>query len=123
MSGFDVDWSKVVIVPGMPPESVQIGPRRYEVLFDLEELHRVEHDDGQDLYGQSDHAKLRILVDPSLPHDQRADTLLHEVLHGLTELTGIADDLGPKREERVVGRLTPALLDLLRRNPQLDGEP
>lgn len=102
-----------------PPATVQIGPRRYDVLLDLEELHRIEHDEGDDLYGQSDHGKLRIIVDPTLPFDQLADTLLHEVLHGLTELTGIIDDLGHKREERMVRRLTPALLDLLRRNPEL----
>lgn len=59
----------------------------------------------------------RILIAERLAERQERDTLLHEVLHGLFGLVGLISD--DSEEERIVGTLTPLLLDTLRRNPQL----
>jgi len=41
------------------------------------------------------------------------------VLHCLAVQTDLSSDWGKEREEEVVARLSPALFDLLRRNPKL----
>lgn len=68
--------------------------------------------------GNCQYLKQRIDIDPAQGGDGRADTLLHELLHAAWYVAGITE-FTSKQEERVVGALSPLLLDVLRRNPKL----
>lgn len=56
-----------------------------------------------------------IRLDSTRPPSLVAQTLLHEVLHAVWVFT----PLPTKREEDVVTALSPILLDVLRRNPEV----
>ena len=102
-----------------PPDQVQVGPHRYTIQFDDTALNIESVREGEDLVGHCDRRALRILVRTGMAHDQEADTLLHETLHALCEVIGFDSELGEMEEETFVRRLTPILLDTLRRNPAL----
>lgn len=102
-----------------PPAEVQVGPHRYTLTVDADEMNRVQVAERRGLMGHTDHAHLKIVVSPDQAPDQAADTILHEVLHTITWSTNLDERLGAKREEDLVCRLTPLLLDVLRRNPDL----
>ena len=65
----------------------------------------------------------RITIKPGLHPDQEADTLLHELIHALTGSTGLTASGAVLEDsdtaEIVTAALAPALLDMLRRNPDL----
>lgn len=67
--------------------------------------------------GECDIHELVIKLDPDLPPDQLAVTLLHEVLHGIWYVG--ANLAGKVTQEDAIDALTPTLLDTLRRNPAL----
>ena len=67
--------------------------------------------------GSTDHDQLVIVIDGRAPGGVRRDTLLHELLHVVTEITGLHFKWGDERDEEIVRRLSPILLELLRRNP------
>lgn len=98
------------------PESIDVGPFTYTVVTDELDVLRTCVSEHKELLGFHDEKALRIVVDPSQAPGQQRDTLLHELLHAVAAMTGA--DLGDN-EEKVVRRLSPALLDLLRRNPNL----
>lgn len=52
------------------------------------------------------------------PHHQRV-IVLHEILHGIIQLTAQEDRFVPKGDEPIVDAMSVALLDLLRSNPHL----
>lgn len=103
------------------PAAIIVGPYRYEVTADELARLRVEHAEQKVLSGHSDHDALRINVDtgPAVAADTSRDTVLHEVLHAIAFLSGLSSDWGTQREEEIVRRLSPLLLDVLRRNPAL----
>jgi len=99
------------------PAVVQVGPMRYSVVADKAKCDAEAVDTGRRVMGYSDHSALEIAVKAGMARDQEADTVLHEVLHCcLRQSDG---ELGNEVEERVVGSLSPLLLDTLRRNPAL----
>lgn len=57
-----------------------------------------------------------IAIREGLSEDQTSDTLLHEVLHAVFLATGLN---GEDREEELIERLTPMLLQVIRDNPDL----
>ena len=95
-----------------PPPRIHIGPHTHAVEYDPD-----LYTSGE--FGKRDGNRARITLCPGQSPTILRDTLLHEVLHGVLDVTGIAHELGDEKEERYVRRLTPALLDLLRRNPRL----
>ncbi len=103
------------------PAVVEVGPFRYTVTADELERLRIEHAEARQLSGRTDHDLLRIYVDTTAAAgaDTRRDTLLHEVLHCLAFTAGLSAEWGSEKEETVVRRLSPLLLDALRRNPAL----
>ena len=93
-----------------PPSKVVVGATRFaiELTADLEG------------YGDTTIAKSRIRVQKGMDVHAERDTVMHEVLHALLENVGLAYEMREDDyEEKVVRRLAPALLDLLRRNPRL----
>lgn len=101
------------------PAELIVGPNRYTVTGDELERLRTEHAERSQLDGHTDHGTLRLLVNTALAADQVRDTLLHETLHALAFLSGLSSEWGSEKEEAVVRRLSPLLLDVLRRNPDL----
>lgn len=63
-----------------------------------------------------DHQTIAISTKQS--EDQIADTYLHEALHAIFSLTTLHRDMKLKREEDIIKRMTPALLQVLRDNPR-----
>lgn len=62
-----------------------------------------------------------IAIDDSLICSRRQERLLHEVLHALFEHTGLTQCLIERRrltEEELIYRLSPALYQFLRDNPE-----
>jgi hypothetical protein len=100
------------------PSSVVVGPYVYAVVADRALVDRASIEGKEVELGECDHKRQRILIDPDLGPDATAEVLLHEVLHALTYATDLDRDLG-ENEEPTVARLAFAMLDLLRRNPQL----
>ncbi len=101
------------------PDYVDIGPHRYTIVCDEAAIDKVSREEQDDLLGHTDHGTTTITLSPDQSASMLADAVLHEVLHALTSVTGIANDLGDDDDEAMVNRLSPALLDALRRNPAL----
>lgn len=101
------------------PKAVHVGARRYAIVADQVALDRAQVKLRADLNGCTNNEQLVITLDATNHADVVKETLLHEVLHTITEYTGVDDDLGADDEEKVVNRLAPVLLDVLRRNPKL----
>ncbi len=95
------------------PARIQIGPTRYDVLYDRKVLESTV----DDCKGVTSTEHQRITIDPDRGPDAVARTLLHEVLHGCWALAGNRADKVP--EEIAIRTLTLPLLDTLRRNPDL----
>lgn len=98
-----------------PPSEVTIAGLRYEIVDNLREL----VDEGPNLLGMCDRRRQRIVVDLDQHEQQAAETVVHEVLHALTHVTGLADEWGDETEEQVVSRLAPALAQTIGTNPHL----
>lgn len=103
-----------------PPETITVGPYRYTVVVDDDEILRRSREQSTDLLGCAEHRQLTITLRPEQAPDMLAETLLHELLHCLNEMTGVTSmfDDGDSQES-FVARYSPALLDTLRRNPDL----
>jgi hypothetical protein len=106
------------------PQTVRVGVYTYRVTEDGTEWARYVNDGtGKDRAGFSDHNTLVIAINPGLAPDQKAETLIHEVLHAawwigsVGSLEALKDDADV--EEFVVSHLSPWLLMTLRDNPEL----
>lgn len=98
-----------------PPASVKIGPHRYRITFaDARTVRLI--DDATGSLGECDTKHGVITVDPDQSPTQLRDTVLHEILHAAMALIGVTEDPGVDRdaEERIVLRLSPVLLELVR---------
>lgn len=92
-----------------PPKRIVIGNHVFKV--------RLGSIRSGALLGQTTHRKTLIKVDGSCSASQVRDTVLHEVLHAV--INDGPNDLDPDVEERIVRVIAPALLGVLRNNPQL----
>lgn len=101
------------------PTEIIVGPFVYTVSTDENEMLRTCREERTDLLGFSDHRLLRILIRPDQADGMARDTMLHEIVHVVASVSGLAEDWGSEREEQIVQRMTPLLLDVLRRNPKL----
>lgn len=90
--------------------NVRIGAKNYIVSV-------TEHDEvfweNDDIEGFIDYSRSRIVLKPNSP-DAVKETMLHEILHGLFENTGIDTEVDA---ERIVRLLTPRLHAFLKDNP------
>lgn len=101
------------------PRSVIVGPFRYTISRNRAAIAAAAKERGEELEGCLQAHKLLLLVSPDMPEERQAEAMLHELLHAICDATGLTVPLGHKAEERVVAAMSPALLDMLRRNPKL----
>lgn len=105
------------------PDQIIVGPITYDVVIDQAAIDRRSIDLEASLMGHHDGVTQELTLDPDLRPDQMAETLFHELLHAICHVYGvdlggaIGADGGP--EERAIRTLSPALVDTLRRNPEL----
>jgi hypothetical protein len=93
------------------PASVKIGPHRYRLEVDRNGV----LEGAGSCSGATLGRRLLIVIDGQLEGTQRAEVLLHEVLHGCLASHGMDHD----EEEAVVNAAAGPLLDALRSNPGL----
>jgi hypothetical protein len=101
------------------PETIVVGPVTYDVSVDEKELLEACRSERSDLFGYCSVRKQRIVVGLDQGDDCLRDTLFHEVFHAVFDMVGLNADLGDDEEEKLIRRLTPAVLDVLQRNPRL----
>lgn len=101
------------------PDTIKVGPFHYMVEQNRHAINHASVTSGEVLLGQCDHDHLVIRLSPDMPRERAAEVLLHETLHAITHLTGAIKDLGYDIEEAMVNRVAPALLAVLRENPDL----
>ena len=101
-----------------PPSKVHVGQRTYTI--NLDDTGRLRERDSS---GETYNDLRQITVSGHLPPEPMREVVVHELLHALTEYTGLHHDLEDSSvtvsDEQMVGRLAPALVDLLRGNPTL----
>jgi predicted nuclease of restriction endonuclease-like (RecB) superfamily len=98
------------------PTYVYVGPHKYEISFKTSHLRQLEEDLGSQLYAGVNHGQLRIVIGKRSALSQQQDSLLHEVLHAMFTHTGLSNELEDDLEEKLIRRLTPFLLDLVKHN-------
>lgn len=69
-------------------------------------------------FGRTDHFQAKLFVNKDQTQDQLRDTVLHEVLHAICFNYGVQTGT-EEEEEALIKTLTPVLLDVLCRNPEL----
>lgn len=87
------------------PDRVKVGWKDYEVVLTEARLNS-----GAELYGQIDHDAQIITLRGTSTHDQLCATLLHEVLHAVSDMYGLG------LEEKLVEDLTNALYTVYKDN-------
>lgn len=104
------------------PGFIKIGRLLYTVVSDAATFHELSQGDSgvrSNDHGASNHHRTMIAINPSDSPTQKADTLLHEILHCIWFVSS-ADDIqrmeGDK-EEATIARLTPWLCLVLAENP------
>lgn len=101
------------------PEQIAVGPFAYTINTDRTAHLEVCATEHSDLLGHCNRRTQTISVDTSQVADQLCDTLVHESLHAITDLVGLASEWDSDKEEAIVTRLSPAILGWLRANPKL----
>ena len=99
-----------------PPKRVTIGASSWTVRV-TEQIDASADDKLGITNGRRSEIQITSVQSPS----SMRDTLLHELLHALCYESGLSPAMGIAEddEERMIRILTPSLLLLLRRNPQL----
>lgn len=99
------------------PASVQIGPYAYDVILESIDIESTDVDVHEfQALGTVNPASLTIHIEPDQHPMMMRNTVLHEVIHAIRNLTGEAGD---GDEETFVSSTSALLLDTLRRNPVL----
>ena len=103
-------------MPALLPERLFIGGRAYSIFWSQESWNASGRDEND--YGYSNHKKLTIHINPNQHKDQKADTLLHEVLHCCMAMVGNVDNYKgvSDLEEHIVSTVTPWVLAAFRNN-------
>lgn len=92
-----------------PPAQIHVGPATY----------RVKVRKHMELLGERENEQTEILIQADQSLGCMRDTLLHECLHAVVFCSGHGYQLEHDEEERLVRRLAPWLLGLVRDNPKL----
>lgn len=89
-------------------DSIKIGWKEYKIIEK-----EVIYVDGMPCYGSINHEKQEIFIRSIDTKAQQEATLLHEVLHGVSDMHGIVMD------EEIVTRLADALYTVIQDNKQV----
>ena len=89
------------------PSNVKVGYFDYDIKEDSNLIEAL---------GQTKLDKLTIQIDPNYPEQIIKETLLHECLHAVLRGTYIVSD---ETEEKLVSIMSPALMLLVKDNPDL----
>ncbi len=117
----------VMAAPALPT-TIRVGAVEYTVTQDRDEWMKIEHEtQTKGYYGHSHHKDAKIYLNPDAAESVTRLTLLHEVLHCLTESamgapvfdTATLGEERDDREERIVRMFEAPLLNVLRDNPEL----
>ena len=91
-------------------EDILVGCLRYKAMVASRPFSATsKHADSN---GYIDYNKTELLIRPGQSATRERETVMHEVLHAIWDLAGLSD-------ENIVNRISPLLLDTLRRNPHL----
>lgn len=99
------------------PGRVHIGPFQFDVTWSTSETKVAA--DSHPAMGVSDVRTAHIWICEDLHQSIEREALLHELLHMVIRTFGVGLELDEETEERTVCALTPALLGILRDNPDL----
>lgn len=91
--------------PANLPEKVYVGPHVFDVVWE-----RMEEN-----YGDVNFETNAIRLTPGMAASRTLEVLVHEVTHALLYAASLPEDV----EERAVVVLAPALIALIRDNPEL----
>lgn len=94
------------------PKTLQVGPYVYKVETNYLADETMK---AAEVWGDHDIGEQRLRIRSDAGPDCTRDTVLHELLHAIMEVYGIR----PKKEERLIRKLSPAILDVFDRNPEL----
>ena len=97
------------------PDHIQVGPMCYSLAVNQAAINAI----NPELQGRTTHRNQSIVLAEGIGPDQEADTVLHELLHACLSVSGAANKVSDGLQEELVAAITPLLLDVLRRNPQL----
>lgn len=99
------------VIPKLPPR-VKVGWRTYDI---VELLETESHQERR--YGDTRHLMNMIRVQTKgCDSRQTAHTLLHEIMHAICYIFGIADE---DKEERVVSAMSDGMTTVWRDNPEV----
>jgi hypothetical protein len=108
------------------PHYVHIGQHTYDIVSDENSWVKIQKEEAErgELLGMLRSEQLAIYLSPEQAATQKADTLLHEVLHAICISLGLVGVLTSLRksadiEEVLVGLLTPVLHQVLHDNEDL----
>ena len=90
-------------------DRIKIGARRYS-------LRAMPKEDRSEIHGKISLDRGLIMLDPAIPADNQAETLMHEILHGVWYAYNLEDGL---KEEAVVTALGTGLMAVFVDNPDL----
>lgn len=105
---------KKPLAPLPLPDEIKVGFRSYRVFLHAEEL---AGPDGPAV-GQCRHNASEIHVATSQPPREIANTLLHEIMHGIWDVYTLGETV-KNDEESIVNCLTNGLCGVIRDNPGL----
>lgn len=104
------------------PQSILVGSAKYDVHWSEESwTYQMKSRNLRttELLGTTDVVKEAMWINPEASDNQKADTLLHEVLHAIVGTAGIELAGSGDTEERAVSVISPWLLLVLKTNPEL----
>ena len=81
--------------------------------FDVVYAQKPRDEDNVPAYGLTDHDKQAIIIDKTLRPEQEMTTIIHESLHGISEILKV------KMSESDICRLENGIHNLLKHNPRL----
>lgn len=100
------------------PKTIVVGPFDYTITVDTDAINVKQVEERSMLYGCTSRQRGEIHLHPDNSPSVMRETFLHEVLHTVTNVAGLDAELATEDEERFVRRVSPILLDVLRRNPK-----
>lgn len=94
---------------------MKLGPFRHRIKFGF---HKPDNEDEGQLLGQQEQRTETIYVSLDQTVRNQQETFVHESLHAVFDVTGLAYEMKdqPEMEEELVRRLSPMLLAWLREN-------